>query len=432
LEEEKDLMFDKTRSWIKENKEKAVGLVVLAFIALIGLSYVGLTSTSTPGFCKGLCHTMIPDVNAWEKSSHGRRGVDCVGCHFQEGVIGYMTAKVLSSVDIINTITGAMGHSIDFLEEETKMIQKVKRYRGMELTMLPQYLRYPDQYKEYPGMRTGTMISSQADEDGYWMIKPLRGAYLRENIGQNCYNCHSSRGSRGRVSAKDTADFIIRNQLLEFTGKVEKRRKGIIVPHAIHLDKGYDCLDCHAEIAHGPIDKMDENGVIMPSMEICFQCHNDKLAPRECAICHQLQLRMNLGTEGIGIPDTPNTMYPDSTVCADCHLPEYDYKINAKKICVEECHEEGYDDTLVEWQDQTLALLKKMEPQVRAVSNDIEAAKRAGRNVGPAEELFNDANYNFRFVKDDGSKGGHNADYAESLLGVAQEKIEMAKDLLGQ
>ncbi len=301
----------------------------------------------------------------------------------------------------------------------------------MELTMLPQYLRYPEQYKEFPGMRTGTMISSLADEDGVWIIKPPRNTYLRGTITQNCINCHSSIGNRGRHSKKNVADFIIRNQLLEFTGKVEKRRKGIVIPHAIHLDKGFDCLDCHNEIVHGPIDMKDENGVIMPRMKICFQCHNDKRAPRECPLCHQLQLRMNLGVEGIGIPDSPNYMYPDNAVCGDCHLPENKYKMSGK-VCVEECHEEGYDDTLAEWQDQTLTLLKKVGPLVKAVSRDIEAAKRAGRNVGPAEELFNDANYNYRFVKDDGSRGGHNADYAESLLGVAQEKIEMARDLLGQ
>ncbi len=328
-------MFDKTRSWIKENKGKSVGVAVVAFLAFIAMNYVMITQTSTPGFCKGLCHTMIPDVNAWEASSHGKRGVVCVDCHFEEGLVGYLTAKVLAQVDIINTVTGAMGHSPEYMEEETRRIQKDKRYRGMELTMLPQYLRYPDQYKEFPGMRTGTMISSHADEDGYWIIKPLRNTYLRGTITKNCINCHSSIGNRGRKSNKSVADFIIRNQLLEFTGKVEKRRKGIIIPHAIHLDKGFDCLDCHNEIVHGPIDMKDENGVILPRMKICFQCHNDKRAPRECPLCHQLQLRMNLGIEGIGIPDSPNYMYPDNAVCGDCHLPENKYKMSGK-VCVEE------------------------------------------------------------------------------------------------
>jgi uncharacterized CHY-type Zn-finger protein len=379
---------------------------------------------------------MIPDIDNWENSSHARRGVDCATCHIREGLVNYVTAKILSSVDLLHTITGAMGHGPDIAEIQTKRIQKDKRYRGMELAILPQYRRYPDQYKEYKGMRPDTMISSHADEDGNWVIMPLRDSYVRKTVEINCTTCHSSIGNRGRRSKKGTKDFIVRNQLLEFTGKVEKRRKGIIVPHAIHLDKGYVCLDCHAEIAHGPMEMQDENGVIMPRMVICFQCHNDKLAPRDCTLCHQIQLRMNLGIEGIGISDNPNYMYPDSTVCSDCHLTENDYKMNTdkikKQVCVEECHEEGYEDTLNEWEDQTIALLNKIEPQIKAISRDIEAAKRAGRNVGPAEELFNDANYNFRFVKDDGSKGGHNVDYAEGLLGIAQEKIEMAKDLLAQ
>jgi nitrate/TMAO reductase-like tetraheme cytochrome c subunit len=371
---------------------------------------------------------MIPDVDNWAASSHGKRGVECVDCHFKEGLVGYMTAKLLSSVDILHTVTGAMGHGVDIVDIQTENIQKIKRYRGMELTMLPQYLRNPD--------IDPSMKSSHADEDGNWAIMPLRGSYLRETVTVNCITCHSSDGNRGRRSSKDTADFIIRNQLLEFTGKVEKRRKGIVIPHAIHLDKGYDCLDCHAEIVHGPVELKDEHGVIRPRMKICFQCHNDKLAPRDCTLCHQIQLRMNLGIEGIGVADSPNYMYPDEAVCSDCHLTENDYKMNTdkikKQVCVSECHEEGYEDTLGEWQDQTRQLLNKLEPQVLSVAKDINAAKRAGRNVGPAEELYNDANYNFRLVKDDGSKGAHNVDYSEALLGVAQEKIDMAKDLLAQ
>jgi uncharacterized CHY-type Zn-finger protein len=331
-------------------------------------------------------------------------------------------------VDLVHTVTGAMGHATDIVEIQTERLQNIKRYRGMELVMLPQYLRNPD--------IDPSMVSSHGDEDGNWAIMMLRGSYARNSITKNCNNCHSSVGSRGQRSNKDTSDFIIRNQLLEFTGKVERRRKGIIVPHAIHLDKGYDCLDCHAEIAHSPIEMQDKHGVTRPRMVICFQCHNDKLAPRDCTLCHQLQLRMNLGIEGIGVADTPNYMYPNETVCSDCHLSEYDYKMNTDKlktqVCVTECHEEGYDDTLDEWQNQTVELLKKIEPQVLSVGRDIDAAKRAGRNVGPAEELYNDANYNFRLVKDDGSKGGHNVDYAEALIGVAQEKIDMAKDLLAQ
>lgn len=298
----------------------------------------------------------------------------------------------------------------------------------MELVMLDQYLRHPD--------INPSMVSSNADEDGYWVISLIRETSLRKTAIKNCENCHSSVGNRGRRSKFDVKDFVIRNQLLEFTGKVERRRKGIVIPHAIHLDKGYNCLDCHNEIAHGPAERMDKDGVIKPTMTICFQCHNDKRAPRDCTICHQLALRMNLGVEGIGVSDTPNLMYPDNAVCGDCHLAENNYKMNTKaikkQVCVEECHEEGYDDTVIEWQDQTMELLNKVEPQILAVERDIANAKRAGRNVGPAELLFNDANYNYRLVKDDGSKGAHNSDYAEALLGVAQEKIDMAKDLMAQ
>lgn len=410
-------------SWSKENRGKAiiVGILALALFAFVNYEIVHFSST--PGFCKGLCHTMTPDVDMWELSSHGRRGIDCVGCHFKEGLIGYMTNKVVAMNDLINTVTGNMASGIDVNEEITHHIQEDPKYRGMELAMLPQYVRSPELY---PYMQ----ISSKANEDGEWAIMMHRGSWLRGLIIENCVNCHSSKGNRGRFSPKKTADFIVRNQLLEFTGKIERRRKGIIVPHAIHLDKGYNCLDCHAELVHGAAELKDEDGVIIPSMEICFQCHNDRRAPRDCTLCHQLALRMNLGIEGIGVPDSPNYMYPDSAVCGDCHLKENEYKM-LPSVCVTECHEEGYDDTMHEWQSQTTALLDKVGPQVKSLGRDIESAKNSGRNVGPVEELYNEANYNYSFVKDDGSKGAHNVDYAESLLGIAQEKLDMARDLLG-
>jgi len=36
---------------------------------------------------------------------------------------------------------------------------------------------------------------------------------------------------------------------------------------------------------------------------------------------------MNLGIEGVGVEDTPNYMYPDSTLCVDCHLEESSWKM---------------------------------------------------------------------------------------------------------
>ena len=418
-------MFDKIKLWIQENKTTATVIGIVAFLLLCFVSYEGLHFSSSPPFCRAVCHFQAPDVDNWEASAHGRRGVDCVSCHFKEGPINYMMAKMGAMTSLVHRVTGAMGHHPSFLEETTAELQNDKKYRGIELTMLPQYIHSPDDTANY-------VSSSNADDDGVWVIITPRGSDLRININKNCETCHSSIGNRGRQSKFRTADFIVRNQLIDFTGKAERRRKGIIVPHAIHLDKGYNCLDCHAEIVHAPQEFMDEHGAVRPRMDICFQCHNDRLAPRDCTVCHQLQLRMNLGIEGMGVADTPNYMYPDSTVCVDCHLTEDDYKIEPVKICADECHEEGYEDTFTEWKDQTMALMNKIEPEIKAIGRDIRSAKAAGRNVGPAEELYNDANYNFRYVKDDGSKGNHNVDYAEALLGVALEKASMARDLLGQ
>lgn len=53
--------------------------------------------------------------------------------------------------------------------------------------------------------------------------------------------------------------------------------------HAIHLNKGYKCEDCHVVPTHQP-DK-----VVPPPMLNCFKCHSQEAgakAPGACGVCH--------------------------------------------------------------------------------------------------------------------------------------------------
>ncbi|MHB0980385.1 MAG: cytochrome c3 family protein [Thermoleophilia bacterium] len=53
--------------------------------------------------------------------------------------------------------------------------------------------------------------------------------------------------------------------------------------HALHLNKGFKCEDCHAVPTHQP-DK-----IVKPVMQACFACHNQEpgaIAPGACGACH--------------------------------------------------------------------------------------------------------------------------------------------------
>ncbi len=430
-------MLKKLLTWARENKPKAILFGVIGLLVFGFAQYEMIHFSSSPTFCRMACHNMVDEVDQWAKSSHGKRGIDCVSCHYREGLIGYATAKVLAMKDLKNAITGDMGlhmhdpHEQEELEHHYELPppgdliltpELIEEERKMSNPILPQYVHNMEK-------DLGMGPCNFNDEDGNYRIQLHRHSYLWNNVELNCRSCHSSKGNRGRHSPKKVADFIERNSLLTFKGKRERLRKGIIVPHAFHLDRGVSCLDCHSEIVHGPDEYREPNGAIMPRMEICRRCHNDRRAPFDCKLCHQVQFKMNTGTSGVGVEDTPNYMYPDSAGCPDCHLEENSWKMKPQ-ICVD-CHDDDeMGNTMLEWQADTKALLVELEPLVEEVERALEVAKQRGRNVAKAEELFGDAVTNYDLVANDGSKGAHNVDYAAALLGVAKEKLTSASEHL--
>jgi nitrate/TMAO reductase-like tetraheme cytochrome c subunit len=442
-------LFEKQTTWIKENKLKAVifGIIALAVFGFLNLEL--LHFSSSPPFCKGACHTMVAEVEDWEVSSHGQREVDCVGCHYREGAVNYMVHKILAMKDLINTFTGNMGravdeeehygseHHLEFISEEQAQEEKL-----MDDIALPQYIHYPEKDK-------GAGPSNFADENGRWRIQMHRYGFLWRVVDENCRNCHSSRGSRGRVSSKKVADFVVQDALFDYKTKAKETKDlkiggrrplgGSEAPHAFHTDRGIACIDCHQEIVHGSKELKEEHyersgrrgptGVVWPRMIICFRCHNDKRAPKDCLLCHEYQKNMNLGLQGRGVDQVAGYMYPDETDCIDCHLEENDYKMNPQ-VCVD-CHDdEDMRDALADWQSATVSALADLETELKKIETAISEARKVGRDVTGAEDLFREAYHNYQMVWYDGSKGAHNVDYAEALLSVSQEKLKLAAEML--
>ncbi len=434
--------MSKIAEWVRENKLKAaiygvVGLVVFGFLNLELLHF-----SSSPPFCREACHSMILEVDNWRASRHGRlweethgkQGADCVHCHYREGALWYMFAKMMAMNDLKNTILGIggrpmsaedhFGHAdhMPFFEDYSEEV--LEQDRLMDDIILPQYVHNPT-------VDQGGRTSTHMDEHGNYRIQIHRYGFLFRVLNENCKKCHSSRGNRGQHSPINVGDFVVRNALLSFKGKVEKRRKGVKVPHAFHLDRGVNCTDCHAEVVHGPQELMDSEGSIYPRMKVCFRCHNDKRAPRECTLCHTVQLNMNLGTGGIDIEDTPNYMYPDEATCTDCHLEENDYKMKPA-VCID-CHgDDSYGEIMTDWQNDTGAQMAEVGPRIKEVEAKIAEARRHGMNVEKAEKLFSEADFNYSMVVNDGTKGAHNPEYAPALLNMAKEKLSLVEDVLAE
>ena len=65
-----------------------------------GVMAVGFTETAT--FC-GLCHTMAPEMKAYQSSSHSE--LACAECHVEPGALGWVKAKAAGSKQLFQLVT---------------------------------------------------------------------------------------------------------------------------------------------------------------------------------------------------------------------------------------------------------------------------------------------------------------------------------------
>lgn len=70
---------------------RTVKYLVIGLGVLIIGSILAMKATSTPQFCAS-CHRISVAVTAWEQFSHNQ--VDCLDCHADPGVYGYVKRKI--------------------------------------------------------------------------------------------------------------------------------------------------------------------------------------------------------------------------------------------------------------------------------------------------------------------------------------------------
>ncbi|RMD53128.1 MAG: hypothetical protein D6828_05210, partial [Nitrospirae bacterium] len=160
----------------------------------------------------------------------------------------------------------------------------------------------------------------------------------------NCLYCHQERGIKGVIKTKFRG--IVR-VILHFTGMSPSEIKAVVVrercwychtqirkkfrvgsmanlsdTHSIHLSKGYNCTDCHAEAVHPDGSRMESG---MPKMVSCITCHEAEGAPTDCSTCHlDVQRHKRIIAELGGLP------LEEQNGCATCHplINSYDNKID--------------------------------------------------------------------------------------------------------
>ena len=339
-----------------------------------------LHMTSEPEFC-AMCHPKqgygpLAEVDSWEHSGHSEAGVSCLDCHGRPGPLGYMKAKL----------------------------------GGLKDTYM-QFTISPDEKLEILANPSADLVPEE-----------------------QCLFCHSDEGNAEfRAKHKGPIE-IVHMRLLDSVVNPDFRvRKGlpdiltdtsvggIYFDHQFHIeDMGLTCRDCHFGVVHNPATKTDR-------MNTCAECHEgEEGAPQlaDCTACHEAQVAMNEGTGAEGLEGEPGYMYAAKVNCTDCHsnVEEGVYRPTAS-TCTD-CHDADYADVFSEWSLDTKKAIADVSLLRAEVETALTEAIERGRDTAAEWDIYLRALRNLNFVRDDGTNGVHNIDYATDVLAMVQKDLQ--------
>lgn len=168
-----------------------------------------------------------------------------------------------------------------------------------------------------------------------------------KDVGAKCQDCHikvlSSEDSRDNLNpgektcstchdVKDKKDC----KLCHYEGvfkKLKSVKREIYFSHKLHIGE-VQCTYCHTDLDKVKYSNSNGTGAGFPSMEKCYDCHNNKKAPNNCDACHKnltnLKPKDHLGNNFLnehkiysgGISEKNNCMMCHSdNFCQVCHSP---------------------------------------------------------------------------------------------------------------
>ncbi len=183
--------------------------------------------------------------------------------------------------------------------------------------------------------------------------------------------------------------------------------------HGRHLGNGkLPCRTCHSN--------MRRHGEMVMARSDCLNCHHEPdraTAGENCSPCHSTQLSVYSGTAlGAGMSDV---MFESDLDCSGCHIDENErITRSGPKTCLN-CHEEGYDEMLSQWQSSNAGIMEEIESLLARLETAKlkRVDKESLRTARTALDLFTR----------DGSNGAHNNLLTEEHL---SEVLNNLKKLL--
>ena len=431
--------------------------VWLAFFVLFVGGGTFFWQSSKSWFCS-TCHIMRPYVQSWRGSTHGKKGVECIQCHFPPGFQNALASKFRAVSMLVSYITGTYSTKaraeIDDASclrsgcHDRRLLEGKVNFKGVQFDHKPHLTEMRRGKKLrcqtcHSQIVQGSHITVTESVCFTCHFKDLKHGRIEEPIG-GCTGCHDVPAKPIKLATGDEythADYVKRGvacykchfDSVQGDGRVPKQVCLGCHSEPEHLAKFDDhefmhqnhvtkhkveCFHCHSEIRHG------RNPEPEPVDPLCNRCHSAK---------HDYTAQLYRGTGARGVKDKPSAMSAAHVQCIACHqflggieghAPRSTYEAG-EKSCVE-CHGKDIEGTLDSWKSDMAEALKKAEADVAKAEAAVKATADAEAKK-KAESLLTDARYNLDLVRY--GKGVHNLEYAQAVLKAVRSSAAAALKL---
>lgn len=215
--------------------------ITTAINVLLGtqLTYRAVEYMETPNFCGNSCHTMKPEMSAYENSPHSR--VECVDCHVAPGASGWISSKVNGARQLIQTILNSAPKPVPSALASNRL---VPNRETCENCHWPQ---------KFGGMRL-RLFSKFADDESNTRTDTVMLMLVGGEKISGIHDAHLAPGVHIRYAAADPARQTI--PWVEYRNDATNQTRTFASPDPPGKPAGelpkyeMQCVDCHNRPTH--------------------------------------------------------------------------------------------------------------------------------------------------------------------------------------
>ncbi|UCD84155.1 MAG: cytochrome c3 family protein [Deltaproteobacteria bacterium] len=250
-----------------------------------------------------------------------------------------------------------------------------------------------------------------------YAVRLLQSAWDQVDIAMKAAYPSYQPSKRGRLlGTGDGYCTILCHSRLGLKQELVFEEMNIEFPHSFHHDDlGVRCTDCHSPEKH----KMR-----IITKDGCMACHHkgDEL---KCDKCHWAQQGLYLGKVKVyGLKEIqPDIMARADIECEGCHdLKEKDQSVEVLKDKCIDCHEEDYDEILIQWEQDLLKISSELFLKLSHLEEGMKTME--GEKLLETERLYQEAKHNIELISR--GKGVHNYELSMKILAAAKESLDKA------